>query len=250
MALQAQSTAMTSKADATEDLIYHITHDLRAPLRALKTLPGWIAEDLETTIYPIPDNVVEHLKVMHDQASLMDQMILDLRDFSRVGRMSSTPTEVELETLIRKVALDVSGAAKLALTLDLSVPHIRAPRNDLALLFEALLKNAVQHHDRKEASVTVRSASMGDCLSISVSDDGPGIKTELRETAFGLMTTLYRRDEGAGSGIGLALARRIVSNLGGEISLEDAPGERGLDVQMTLPTNRIGIGSSPDEPSN
>lgn len=237
MVFPAQSCVVVSENDAAEDLIYHVTHDLRAPLRALKTLPDWIEEDLASETTQVPESVAQHLRALRKQADLLDHMLLGLRDFSRVGRLSNAPTIVELEMLIRRVASGLAGKAGLKLTLELHVTRLRAPENDLFLLFDALLSNAVQHHDKTEVNVIVRSEFIDDGFVIAISDDGPGIDPDLRAQAFNLMTTLYGRDDGAGSGIGLALARRIITNMGGQITLEDNPNGRGLEVRIVLPLN-------------
>lgn len=239
MALNAHTTAVSSSEDAAEDMIYHITHDLRAPLRAIGSLPGWIEEDLASNDVSIPTVVSEHLDTIRQQAMALDRMILDLRDFSRIGRLTDAPGIVELADVIGQIATRLPEKPVLRLKLDLDITHVIAPRNDLAMMLDALLTNALQHHDREEAHVTVSSASLGDRMLLEISDDGPGIDLQYRERAFAMMTTLYRKDDGAGSGVGLALARRVVANLNGQITLEDTSGERGIAVRIILPPGAV-----------
>lgn len=242
MALNAHTTATNSGEDAAEDLIYHITHDLRAPVRAIRTLPDWVEEDLASNDVSIPTVVTEHLDIIRQQAKTLDQMILDLRNFSRVGRMTDAPSVVDLEAVIRQIVTKLPETPLLRLHLDLDIPHVIAPLNDLTMMLDALLTNALQHHDKDEAHVTVSSAFVGDRLLLEISDDGPGVELQNRERAFALMTTLYRRDDGAGTGIGLALARRVVANLNGTITLEDTPNDRGIAVRIVLPPGAIARG--------
>lgn len=238
MSMQFQPIEANSGEGASDDLVYHITHDLRAPLRAIGALPDWISEDLAKDGLTVPVAVSEHLDTIRVQAKRLDQMILDLQRFSRIGRLSDAPSIVSLETLIRQVKRKVIAAwPDLRLNLMLEVTHLRAPANEMALLFDAVLTNAVRHHDKTEAKVTIKSAVQDDWVQILISDDGPGIVPEFRERAFGLMSTLYSRDAGSGSGVGLALVRRIVANLAGHVTLEDTADGRGVTVQILLPAS-------------
>ncbi len=76
-------------------------------------------------------------------------------------------------------------------------------------------------------------------MKISLADDGPGIASDQRERAFELLTTLYRRDEGAGSGVGLAVAKRVVQNLNGHIEIVDNASRRGTTILITLPADPV-----------
>jgi signal transduction histidine kinase len=239
MALHARNNAVSDPEDAAEDLIYHITHDLRAPLRALTILPDWIEEDFAEGGGTMPDIVVDHLDMIRDQTKALDKMILDLRDYSRVGRLADPPREVNFQAIISEIVQELEAADQLSLNLQLDVAAMRAPANDLKSLLKCLISNALQHHDRERANVLIRSRTTEDGLQLSVIDDGPGIPAEHRERAFELMATLYRRDEGAGSGVGLALARRVVSNLNGRIRIIDSPDGNGTHVEILFPSASI-----------
>ncbi len=238
MAQHAKRPVSSGGDDAAEDLIYHITHDLRAPIRALTILPDWIEEDLAESGLQIPASITEHLETIREQTGALDRMILDLRDYSRIGRLADPVRDVAFRSVIEDVLRDLQSDRELSLQMRLDVETIRAPANDLKTLFRTLITNCVHHHDRSMANVLVETRLAGSELLISVVDDGPGIHPDHRERAFELMTTLYRRDEGAGSGIGLAIARRVVQNLHGRIEIADAPGGRGTNVQIAIPLPR------------
>ncbi|MEM7213439.1 MAG: HAMP domain-containing sensor histidine kinase, partial [Pseudomonadota bacterium] len=221
-----------------DDMIYHVTHDLRAPLRALKALPEWIADDCASQGLNLPESVSENLDTIAAQATALDQMVLDLRDYSRVGRCADPDDVVAIEAVISEVLAELTPTPALKLEVQLEMPEIVAPANEIRLLLSTLLKNAVQHHDDNRANVTISSKLNTDTALICVTDDGPGIPPDMRDRAFAPMTTLYRREEGAGTGLGLTTARRIVSNLGGEILLSTPPTGRGLRVEVQLPAER------------
>ena len=237
MPLQNQFTASGEGDAASDDLIYHITHDLRAPVRALGLLPDWIEEDFIESGGALPSVVGMHLDTIREQTQLLDRLILDLRDYSRIGRLADPASDVDLHQSITKIVAELPESPKLSLKLDLQVGTIKGPSNDITMLLRALLVNSLQHHDQEQACVSVSSKLSDDTVSIEVTDDGPGIEAEQRERAFGLLTTLYRRDDGAGSGVGLALAKRVVENLNGTIRISDNPAGRGIAIQIALPAD-------------
>ena len=236
MALHARNTAVSDPDDAAEDLIYHITHDLRAPLRALTILPDWIEEDFAESGGVMPDTVVEHLDTIREQTAALEKLILDLRDYSRVGRLADPAREVNFAPIITEIMQELDGSDRISVALRLNVEAMRGPANDLKSLLKCLISNALHHHDGERANVVIESRTTDDGFKLSVIDDGPGIPHEHRERAFELMTTLYRRDDGAGSGVGLAIAKRVVRNLSGHIRIADHPDGRGTNVEISFPS--------------
>ena len=217
-----------------EEFLYHITHDLRACFRALKAIPQWIEEDLgETALTP---QVAMHLRMLITQAQRGDRILLDLREFSRVTRKGGTVEHMSVAKIVTRCWAAMMPPVGMRLDTHAADGHVTMPREDADRLFTALLENAVKHHDRREGIITVRTTDLGERIQVVVEDDGPGIPPELRERAMELLTTLKPRDTVEGSGVGLALARRVVSRSGGVIQLSDGP-TGGLQVTFTLPTH-------------
>ena len=239
---QQENIALQEGHDASDDLIYHITHDLRAPIRALTLLPDWIEEDFNETGTSMPTVIGTHLDTIREQTQLLDRMIVDLREFSRIGRMSDPHRRIGLEDTIGSVAASLPNMPQYSLGMQLEVPSVIGPSNDIQMLFRCLLTNCLQHHDRDVAQISVCSRSTDAGIEIDVADDGPGVEPQYREHAFAMMTTLYRRDDGAGAGIGLALARRIVENVGGTIAFVDNPTGQGACVRIALPPQLEPVG--------
>lgn len=227
--------------DELERFLYIITHDLRATFRAFQTLPDWIREDMG----PLPPDRAEavggHLDMLTTQAARCDRMLLDLRDYSRVGRHAEPTTDHAVDEVIdRALALaDLPGGMDVQVEGD---GLLKGPGNELAMLFAALLSNASKHHDRETGEVRITVAGTGPLRQVTVADDGPGIPARFHEAVFDLLRTLRPRDECEGSGMGLATARKITERLGGRISIRDTDAPRGTIVALTLP------GSDPDRP--
>ena len=99
-----------------------------------------------------------------------------------------------------------------------------------------LVGNAIKHHDRPaEGNIRVEASPSGNVVEFAVIDDGPGIPEQFRERVFGMFQTLRPRDEVEGSGMGLAIVRKLVDRQGGKVWLADGPGGRGLAVHFTWP---------------
>ena len=218
--------------DSFETYLYLITHDLRACFRALKTIPAWIAEDLVDA--DVPDEVHTHLEMLMTQALRGDRMLIDLREFSRVGRLSGPPMTEDIRSVVARCWQALNPPDGMQLDLEKAEGAVTLPQEDTIRLFAALLENVVKHHDGPGGHVRIVSAG-GPEVRIRIEDDGPGIAQEYREKAFELLTTLRPRDACEGSGVGLALARKIVESAGGTIGLEDVPAGRGLCVSIRLP---------------
>ncbi|MCA0919643.1 sensor histidine kinase [Pseudooceanicola nanhaiensis] len=229
------------QADAQlEDFIYHVTHDLRACFRAMKVIPDWICEDLEKSAPEALQIVMPHIEMLTTQARRGDQMLLDLREFSRVGRLSDPPGLHDLAPLLEEATAMSELPTGLRTEFWLDAPQVYGPRNDLLRLFTALISNCGKHHDQAAGQIWVISEPEGPMVSLRVMDDGPGIPEKFRDRVFDLMTTLKPRDTCEGSGVGLALARKVVTALGGTIGLRETGHDRGTCVAFTLP------GSAPE----
>jgi len=123
----------------------------------------------------------------------------------------------------------------MTLDLDAAEGTVWGPPEDMERLFAALLGNVVKHHDLPVGRVRIVSGPEGHRTAIRIQDDGPGIPARFRPRVFELLTTLKPRDMCEGSGVGLAMSRKIVGLSGGSIALGDAAGERGLAVLFDLP---------------
>lgn len=240
--VQAEVTARTIErsADELDEIIYHITHDLRASLRALKSLPGWLREDL-TASGPSPStSVLEILGMIEEQAERADTMLLDLRTFSRIGRVGDEPAMIPFSEAIDAALERVKLPAGFSVTRDIRLHSLRAPRNELRELLFAVFSNAVKHHDRDSGTIAIEVSRHGGNIVITVEDDGPGIPEQFCDRVFEMMATLRARDDCPGSGLGLSIARKIVERLDGSIKAMPAQNDRGTCITIRLPEHLAG----------
>ncbi|MCP9816906.1 PAS domain S-box protein [Synechococcus sp. GreenBA-s] len=232
--VQDRTTELSLANQELESFAYSISHDLRAPLRAidgfsLKLVRGY-GDQLDQEGRRL-------LQVVRDNALRMGQLIDDLLRFSRLGRRALECTPVEMEVLARGVAadlLDLEGDRRI----DVSWGALPPAQGDPALLREVwlnLLANAIKFtRQRPVAHITVGGAVEGDEVRYWVQDDGAGFDMAYADKLFGVFQRLHRQDEFEGSGVGLALVQRILHRHGGHIEGEGHP-DRGATFRFSLP---------------
>lgn len=233
--MSAKASKIADVSEEFDEIIYHITHDVRAAIRAIRTLPTWLREDLTSEGVVLSQGVGETLEMLERQANRADQMLLDLRSYSRVGRTFDDPTKFSLQSVVEKAMEDIELPEEFSVSVDQDVPTISGSFNELGLLFQALISNAVKHHDRSRGNVRIGATETDGIVHCIIEDDGPGIPAEFRERVFEMMATLKSRDDCEGSGLGLSIARKIALRHGGRIKIRDTGNERGTCVVVDLP---------------
>ncbi|MGC1496660.1 MAG: sensor histidine kinase [Sulfitobacter sp.] len=218
-----------------EDFIYLISHDVRSSVRALLELPQWIAEDLEEAGFKVDGQVASSIDLMNRHTGRLDRMLVDLLTFSRVGRMQKR-REISLNSALTEVLDEMKIPTGFDVIRALECDALNIGDRDILTLLNALLTNAVKHHDKEGGRIVVASRCVGSDIVLTISDDGPGIPEQFHERVFGPMTTLRPRDEVEGSGMGLANVRKIATFYEGTAILTASPYGRGTCVEVQIPT--------------
>ncbi len=214
-----------------ERLFRAVSHDLRAPLRAVQNLAGWALEDLESGN---TEDVPRHLTALKGRAERLERMLTDLLSYARVGRAEHAYESVDVGELLTEVRDMVELPDGFEVRWSATMPTVVTQRTLLSQVFLNLIGNAIKHHDEDAGVIEVKAEEREGFVEFHVSDDGPGIKSEHRSKIFGLFTTLKRRDAVEGSGMGLAFTRKVVRQLGGKIGVLGEEG-RGVTFAFTWP---------------
>jgi signal transduction histidine kinase len=201
--------------DNLQEFSYVASHDLRSPLRGIADLVEWIQADLGAQAAP---EVTRNLGRVTLRIQRMERLIDDLLNYARAGRAATEFSAVDLDALVRGILEIQPPPAGFGIDLDLAVPVFQATRIPLETALRNLLSNAVKHHDRPTGRISVTACVDDNFCQISVTDDGPGVPATGRERIFKLFQTLAA-SERAGSGIGLALTKRLVEIHGGRIEV-------------------------------
>jgi len=214
-----------------EEFAYVASHDLRAPMRAIDNLAQWIAEDAAEFL---PEASRKHLEKLQQRVKRMERLLDDIQEFSRAGRVSYVPEKIDLEALIAEVIQTVSPPAAFEVRIEGALPTIVSSRTPLEQIFMNLIGNAVKHHDRENGRVVISARETALFVEFKVADDGPGIPEEHRDRAFQMFETLRPRDQVEGSGIGLAVVKKLIQSVGGRIWIAPDTG-RGTAFHFTWP---------------
>ena len=233
---KSRAPANESQRDEFEAFVYHVSHDVRASVRALTELPGWIIDDLAEADITVPATVGESLELMQRHTRRLDRMMADLLIFSRIGRWSP-PRQIDLAQVLGTVLGGLNFPSGFQIDQDLEVRKILIGEEDLRQLLAALLANTIKHRDTDSGVVSVSSRRDKGSVVISVSDEGPGIDPKHAKRVFEVMSTLKARDEVEGSGMGLAIAQKAAQHYGGCIRLKAAPARRGNMFEVRLPAS-------------
>jgi len=216
-----------------EQFAYVASHDLREPLRMVTS---YLQLLLKRYIANLDANAQEFFGFAMDGAARMNRLINDLLDYSRVGTKGGLFAPTECNDVISQAAknLEVAIEEKNAAITCGSLPVLMADQNQLVQLFQNLLGNAIKFCKEKTPEVHVAAKQEERYWLFSVKDNGIGIAPEHRERIFQIFQRLHTREEYEGTGIGLAVCKRIVERHGGRIWVESEQGT-GTIFWFTLP---------------
>jgi signal transduction histidine kinase len=227
--------AVTEQRDELDarlrEVLYIVSHDLRAPLRHVKNLAEWAIEDAG-------DNLSEeargHLDLINGRMRKLDAMLVGMLELSRVGRMDGPIEEVALSALLDELLADDLLPDGFTLERRGEMPTMRTSRLRLEQMLHHVIENAGLHHDRAEGRVVLSVTPADDGWRIEIRDDGPGLSEKQRARALALFQTSSRPKPGH-LGLGLTVAHRIAKINGGDLSLSSGDpdsAERGLTVRI------------------
>jgi PAS domain S-box-containing protein len=232
--LRRRNTELAQLNEDLDDFVYCASHDLRSPLTAVNAVVQWMLED-DHSLSPESHG---RLALIRNRIARMQRLLQDIQDYARSGHNAETsgPMMTAAELVMDVVELSHVPAG-FAVDCHPSLHRVDVRRVPLEQIFHNLIGNAIKHHDRPVGWVMVSVVSNLRCLRFSVKDDGPGVPAEYSESIFEMFKTLKPRDEVEGSGLGLAMVRKIVARLGGKCGVESA-GERGANFWFDWPHSK------------
>ena len=240
--LKRQAADLARSNAELEQFAYVASHDLQEPLRMVSGFTQLLAKRYAGKLDAKADQYIEFTV---SGAKRMQQLIADLLALSRVGTSGGEFRDVPLAEVMSDVLLNLgpaiqdNGAAVVHDTL----PTVFADRGQMTQLLQNLIGNAIKFHGAEPPRVEISAAEAGDDWAISVTDNGIGIAPEHAERVFQIFQRLHTRDKYPGTGIGLAVCRRIVDRHGGKIWLDSTPGG-GTRFHFTLRKGAPGPGKS------
>jgi PAS domain S-box-containing protein len=236
---QRQAQLLAEVEDVNRELnsfAHVVSHDLKAPLRAIDSLLKWLVTDygerFDSEGKEMVNLLLARVKRMHD---LIDGIL----QYSRAGRALEEVVDVDLGAVVPEVVGALAPPVNISVTLEGRFPVVRASRVKLEQVFQNLLSNAIKYSDKPQGLIRVGCSDEDGCWKFGVSDNGPGIESKDQERIFQLFQTLRPRDQSDSTGVGLAVVKKIVEMYGGRVWVESEVGA-GSRFYFTLPKQGAG----------
>ncbi|MCX6296536.1 MAG: PAS domain S-box protein, partial [Bacteroidetes bacterium] len=216
-----------------ESFSYSVSHDLRAPLRAVNSYIKIIEEDYSQIL---DEDAMKLVQNINSNAGRMGVLIEDLLAFSRLGRKEVEKEAVDFQKLIETILFEINTVEKHKIAIKIGT--LEPTLADVSLLRQVwtnLLSNAIKYSSKKEKpEIEIGSSVLDNEVMYFVKDNGAGFNMEYSNKLFGVFQRLHSSNEFEGTGIGLAIAHRIVSKHGGRIWAESKINE-GATFYFTMP---------------
>ncbi|HEU5330488.1 MAG TPA: PAS domain S-box protein [Thermomicrobiales bacterium] len=231
--LARQTTELARSNAELEQFAYVASHDLQEPLRMVASYTQLLARRYRGRL---DDDADEFIGYAVDGATRMQQLIQDLLTYSRVGTRGLHVEPVNCTAVAERVVADLHAAiTESAATVTIGpLPTLPGDRMQLGQLFQNLIANAIKYHGEAPPEVALAATREGQFWHFTVQDNGIGIAPEYAERIFVIFQRLHTQTEYSGTGIGLAICRKIVERHGGRIWVEPTPGP-GATFHFTLP---------------
>ena len=237
--LQEKNAALERSNADLESFAYVASHDLREPLRNVTAYSTLLERRLAGRL---GDDEREFLKFVHDGAMRMDALVRDLLEFSRVGRTGEPPVAVSLDKVVANACRSLTAAIKEAdgkIDIPPDLPRVMARPDDLERVLTNILGNALKYRSPEvPPRIEIGCIPDGAMWRLSIRDNGIGIQPGqgYEDRIFRLFQRLHQKHEyNGGTGIGLAVCKKIVEHHGGRIWVESAGVGQGSTFHLTLP---------------
>lgn len=232
--LRRVSEELRQRNEELERFIYSVSHDLKSPLVTFKTFLGFLRQDQRAGSR---ENMEKDMDFMASAADKMERLLDDLLEMSRIGHLDKGPIRIELRDLLNEALVAVAGPiAERGVEVRIEVPELclYGDRLRLARLWQNLIDNAVKYlGDQAAPRVELGVEDVAGERIFFIRDNGLGIDPRHQRKVFGLFEKVNPKSPG--SGLGLALAKRIVELYHGRIWVESAGPGRGTCLRFTLP---------------
>lgn len=217
-----------------EAFTYSVSHDLRAPLRAINGFAKFLLEDFADKI---DDEGKRYIHTIRNNAAKMDQLISDLLNLSRVSRSRIELTETDM-TAVAKAMYHEIATEKEKKSFDITVADMPEAKTDINLIkqvWQNLISNALKYSSKSNTKIIeIYAEKTKDKITYTIKDHGTGFDPKYKHKLFGVFQRLHSEKEFEGTGVGLAIVKRIINRHGGEVNVESEI-NKGTVVSFTIP---------------
>jgi len=219
-----------------KDFVSIVSHDLKAPLRGIKTLANWILSDCSDKL---GDQGSKQMNLLLERVERMYNLIEGALQYSRAGLAQEKQVQVDLNKFIPEIINMVVPPENITVTIENELPVIECEETHIMQLFQNLLSNAIKYMDKPQGWIKIGSVKQDGFWKFSVADNGPGIEEKHFEKIFKIFQALPTCPDFEGTGVGLTVTKKIVELYGGRIWVESKIGE-GSTFFFTFPNQKMG----------
>ena len=226
--------------DRNEDLnefAYIVSHDLKAPLRGISYLTGWLAKNYKEQF---DERGIKRLNLLISRTERMHALIEGILQYSRVGFANQNTSVVNVQELLKSIIGDLNPPEQINIQIEATMPtDFIINKTQLQQIFQNLLDNAIKFIDKSEGHIQIRCEEKDSVYQFKIVDNGPGIEEKDFSLIFKMFQSISSNRENEtkkGTGIGLALVKKIVEIHNGKIWIESTPG-LSTSFIFTLPKN-------------
>lgn len=214
---------------------YAVSHDLKAPLRAIFRLSEWIEEDLAGRM---DDGTRKNMQTLRARIFRLEALIDGLLQYSKVGRVHVSVEPVDVHSMLKEIIGSLNPPPHITIAIVGEMPVFNTKRMLLRQVFVQLISNAIKFNESTQGIVEIGVSDAGNSFEFYVRDNGVGIDPAQHQRIFEIFQTLNPRDKVEGTGVGLAIVKKSVEHMQGHISLESEPA-KGSRFVFTWPKAAI-----------
>lgn len=201
---------------------YIVSHDLKAPLRAINNLSEWIEEDIGDKL---EGETREQFKLLRGRVRRLEDLINGILEYSRVGRIRSRVESFSVNTMTKDLVARMNFPPHVEITIQEDEISLFSEKAALEKVMAHLISNGVKYNDKETPNIRIQWIDHGKELEFVITDNGEGIHPDFHEKIFLMFQTLKARDEVESTGVGLAIVKKIVEDKGGRIWVESEVGK-------------------------
>ncbi|NNF01806.1 MAG: PAS domain-containing protein, partial [Bacteroidia bacterium] len=226
-----------------DQFAYVVSHDLKAPLRAIGQLTGMIEMEVGDEL---PEDAQDNFTTIKGRVVRMEGLINGLLEYSRAHQAKQKEENVKVGELIKSTIEFLGFKDECKFEIAENMPEMLAEKMQMEQIFSNLIGNAIKYNDKQNKTIVFNSEDQGDQYQFSVQDNGPGINPKYHDKIFQIFQTLQPRDKVESTGVGLAIVKKIITERGGKIWLDSEEG-LGCTFYFTWPKVAVNTSQSPFE---
>ena len=213
-----------------DEFAYVVSHDLKAPLRAINNLAEWIVEDMPS----MPEEVSSNFDLLRGRVLRMENLINGVLEYSRIGRVAIEKETIDMTLMLDQIIDIMVPKLDFEVIIGQNFPTILSERILLEQVFSNLISNAVKYNNKPIGIIECYYESLPDFHQFTVKDNGPGIAEDYHNKVFKVFQTIVARDVKESTGVGLSIVKKIIEEKGGSIRIESKENE-GCSFIFTVP---------------